>query len=1017
MQSLYHSPQQQQQQKQIQAELPQSMQSGGVRRNLFSKFKRVAKAVKTAAVTTSKSEIFRREAPDAKPGLYQYQPQLHQQPSSHFALYPVADGGGGSDSSKALAGGWAPEKPTSTPNPRHTLSVVTPIDDSGRILPFSQPGPRQRSLTQQPQAMSPITRVYSDNIAQSRSIEISRGLAPSDVAANNSNSSIGRNASTSSASMLADPNSRTAVSHMHAAHDSQPSNVPSVGSPAHLKRKSPVVSHSSSVISSTSTASGPLSGYQTGAANRSYDMSGDLRRSISPISQPAALPHSARSADAIPSLMTAAAAATAANSSFPSVSAPNATVKKMSRSAFDIYPRRDRSMTLPSDANMIGSNSASNLSSSSGLSMPPPPLPPRSAPKSVVRLRSYSVMPQNQASCRQTAPQLPPVGTERLDLSISGSPLFDPIAVGDLGQSAGEHIHEQAIQNLSMADLLSGLVTKESASIGDLQLPPPAKVDSAEKTAESLTSASVAIQNIGSLGADAAGDASKVSTPSEVMVDPQYLSVMINSDKLKSYLKQVSDDEQKAEYRAMVSAIERREIANEQSRQDCIGLLQPAGSQPMEANQDGGKEPGSKTMGANNDSGVQVDDDYRGLGAMVFNSRSRSGRLKSSSDADTCTSASISASTSHLSLPAISASSSGHCASDILASSVGSPPSPFSFSHSRYSLINQDGSLNLASFQFDQLEGYQKQLSGSMGSLATQLGSLPQRSESKITERLSRRHQEGTGSSAAAGSAGGSGSGNGWFWSSLASSGDHRERSMSPPARSPRLAFGLSSGTGDRSDSFHAGDHAVRQTKLMRRVRRQQQHQSFAFGSSSASGDHLAAVVPAMAASSIGVFAYTGATSDGAGGAGGIHQQRVSESNSSCDGDRSSNSRRPSNSLAANPVYRRLSDNTSVDSQQSHMLLGHARLGVSSGSGNDYSPMRSNQYLDGGSSSRPLQRLMSLGTFGGETPFELVYRNSMASMSLEQALTLVEGTTDIEGGLQRNSQHTHRHRRLHKRSA
>ncbi|KAJ2233434.1 hypothetical protein IWW45_004175, partial [Coemansia sp. RSA 485] len=1019
-QDIYHPHLQQQQQQQepllqqSQAQSQQPLQPSGVRRNLFNRFKRVAKAVKTAAAASSKSEVFRKESPDTKPGLYQYQPQLQQQQQSpHFTLYPVTDSGSNGEKNNISVGGWSPEKPVSVPNPRHTLSV-TPGDDTGRILPFSQPGPRQRSLTQQPQTLSPIARVYSESIAQSRSIETSRGPPPSSDAVNNSSSSFGLNASSSSTTSL-DPNSRSSASRIHIAHDRQPSNVQPMGSPTRLQRKSPVVSHSSSIVSSASAASGPMpGGYQINAVNRSYDMSGDRHhRPTSPSTQLPVHPLSARSADAIPSMKTATTAV-----AFPSVATPIvAANSKMSQSAFDIYPRRDRSMTLPSDTNRVGSNSASNLSS--GPPMPPPPLPPRSAPKSAPRLRSYSAMPQNQV-VPHLPPMLPCVGTEKLDLTISGSPLFKPSADSSQGLSAGEHIHEQAISNMSMADLLSGLASKDSASIDDLQLPPPAATSGLAKSSGNLAVdlSSDAIRNDSSTGVDAFRDASKVSTPSEVMVDPPYLSMMINSDKLKSYLKQVSDDEQAAEYQAMVNAMKKQESSKEQRRSDCVDLLQ-TDSEIAQIDRTDSKESVAKHTAANNDSGVQVDDGYKGLGAMAYDSKSHDARLKNSSDAETCTSASISASASHLSLPAVSA----HSDHDILTSSLGSPPSPFSFSHSRYSLINQDGSLNLASFQFDQLDGYQKQLSGSMGSLGAQPGSLPQRSESKIADRLSRRYHDGVSGGMVAG---GSSNASGWFWSSLVSSTDARERSTSSPpaARSPRLAFGLNGNPGDRSDSFHAGDHANRQTKLMRRVRKQQQqqqqqlNQSFAFGSSSASGD-FSSMVPPMANSSIGVFAYTGTNSDG----NHHQQQRVSESNSSCDGERGSGSRRPSNSLAPtsmvmNPVHRRLSDNTSVDSQhsssrQSHALFAHNRLGGINVGSDCSTYMKSGLHQE----KRPLQRLMSLNSFNGESPFDLVYRNSMASMSLEQALTLVEGTTDIENGLQKSNQHVSRHRRLHKRSA
>ncbi|KAJ2805590.1 hypothetical protein H4S07_003982, partial [Coemansia furcata] len=121
-----------------------------------------------------------------------------------------------------------------------------------------------------------------------------------------------------------------------------------------------------------------------------------------------------------------------------------------------------------------------------------------------------------------------------------------------------------------------------------------------------------------------------------------------------------------------------------------------------------------------------------------------------------------------------------------------SPPSPFSFGHSRYSLINQDGSLNLISYEFDQLDGYQKRLSNSAGSLNGSNGG----EGTKAADRLSRKQT----------------SESGWFWGSLASSSpDVHGRSVSPSARFSRVPFGPT--------AADAADPGNRHSKLMRKGR------------------------------------------------------------------------------------------------------------------------------------------------------------------------------------------------------
>ncbi|KAJ2780381.1 hypothetical protein GGI15_003556 [Coemansia interrupta] len=895
----------------------QQQQTGKVRRNIFNGFRRVAKAVKTAAVATSRSEVFRKESisqlyqPPAMMSSRTEQPQRQVQPQPQFALYP-----GVAASPTIASGNWTNEHPESMAySPRRTTMPAAASTDShaSRVLPISQPGPRQRSLTQQA-PVSPIARLYSEGSAPSRSIDIQRTADTSEHTA--SSAVLGSGLPYSRPS---DPPARV-------------SPLTNALSPSRFRQRlSPDASHSS-INSSAST--GSMQAYHLGATNRSYDLSQSRR-------QPAT-PHTARSADAIPR-MTSPVTTTAA------LSKPAAPI-------LDAYPKRDRSMTLPSEpsntyrqANMLNS-------------LAPPPLPPRSAP----RLRSYSGMPPSAHNAQQLPLPLT-LGPEKIELSISGSPLFKPKADEDRVHSAGEFIHEQAVQNMSLADFSrdpSGNGSSSSNGSSEdhlmLQLPPPAAVPdlSTEKA--------------------------------EVMVDtPQYVSMMINSDKLKSYLKQVSDGEQAAEYQSMIRAMEAHEMTKSTSRNRQSVVLDAAADK-------------SETPAANNDSGVQVDDSQpTGLGGMMLatqntfafagNVGSEHGSMERIDDSkhmaairESGSTTSLSASTSRFSLPVVSNSSSNGGMAEP-ASIVGSPPSPFSFSHSRYSLINQDGSLNLASFQFDQLDGYQKRLSGSMGSLGSNANapgsSLPQRSESKITDRLTRRGNNGEG---------------GWFRSTLAlsSSENHRERSTSPPplvpARSPRLPF--SSSTGDRLDIYTPDGNVARQSKLMRKARKPS---SFALSTGSGGSGELPAMMGGSAGVPLGVFNFSMSMD----GQQARQQPRVSESSYS-GGERSNSSRRPSQTLypsfSVHPVNRRPSDNTSIASQHSLYRPNNSS--------------RTHIFAD-----KPSQRLMYLGDI---SPFDMVYRSSVGSMSLEQALTLVEGTTDPTNSQQQQQQsRMSRHRRLHKRSA
>ncbi|KAJ1959452.1 hypothetical protein GGI12_004331 [Dipsacomyces acuminosporus] len=150
--------------------------------------------------------------------------------------------------------------------------------------------------------------------------------------------------------------------------------------------------------------------------------------------------------------------------------------------------------------------------------------------------RPRSVTSPADASFRPVAsPQniLSPVRLEKLDLDFSGSPLFEPSKGESIGHDAGSRILKAAQKNLSA----NTIGTKE---LHDQMVPKG--------------------------GSDAGGDddgdnKSTVSSSasSEVIIDPQYHSVVMNSDKLNLYLSQVADKGEAAEVDKMIQGLESRE--------------------------------------------------------------------------------------------------------------------------------------------------------------------------------------------------------------------------------------------------------------------------------------------------------------------------------------------------------------------------------------------------------------------------------------------------------------------------
>ncbi|KAJ2870445.1 hypothetical protein GGH93_005561 [Coemansia aciculifera] len=276
-----------------------------------------------------------------------------------------------------------------------------------------------------------------------------------------------------------------------------------------------------------------------------------------------------------------------------------------------------------------------------------------------------------------------------------------------------------------------------------------------------------------------------------------------------------------------------------------------------------------------------------------------------------------------------------------------SPPSPFSFGHSRYSLINQDGSLNFISYEFDQLDGYQKRLSNSAASLNGSEGA-------KGSERLSRKQNLESG----------------WFWGSLASSStDAHGRNVSPPARLSRVPFGPA--VADAADSGN------RHSKLMRKGRGSSKQEN-------GSGD-------------LGLMLQ-----GSSGGRAGGHERNHSTSTTHSVLSAAASVPRNSESSGGGRNSSSGASRQAILQQQSYSHMS-TPLTLLYRQASDNNPVVDNRLL------RPTP---------GVNPFDQVYHSSIASMSLEQALTLIEGTTVGDTQAAGNTAAVpSRHRRMHKRSA
>ncbi|KAJ1734280.1 hypothetical protein LPJ61_001157 [Coemansia biformis] len=624
-----------------------------IRRNLLSGFRRVAKAVKTAA----RSDPPRRPGADAQNSRHDATAvaatttrgsigpasilHLHmdaQPPGSRFSLYSAAD-----------------------QSPRGSVMTVATDGYQAHV----QPASRQRSLTRQ---VRPRTHTQQQQIPQrTHSHYGDLGRVPT---------------STSLASMGG--------------------------------------------ISSASSSVEAIHGHAPGDLARPL-----LVRAVHPVRFGAA----------------AAAAATTAPTPTAPLSADAVTVFKMqhqdgSSITAPTRKRRDRSMTMPSAARSHQAlQQPRRISRKTSV--------PQSGANAELKWLAQNIATQSAAATAAVA-----AGPEKLMVDLRVSPLLKPATGDSLGHSAGTRIQRQATRNLS------GSSMKDAGHSGEMLLlplmPSPADTTAAagSQTLSARSSQDVpgdaplahmlqrgqANRSTGSpIAADGHSTGSCSGASSEVAIDPLYASVAMNEDKFRLYLRQLSDgdetDAQSPEKRRTASSVE---------------------SMPP------------------NDSGVHVNErrTSRGRGSVYAARRITGSASQSTSDLHR-----------HVGLAGYTASLLGASASrsslPIAEARVGSPPCPFSFSHSRYSLVNQDGLLNLANYHFEQLDGYQRRLSAS----ASSAGSPPGRSESNIAERLARKNADG----------------GGWFWGAL----------DAPSA----LASSSSSASGSGS--------AMRQRRLTRRPRKQ----------------------------------------------------------------------------------------------------------------------------------------------------------------------------------------------------
>ncbi|KAJ2559754.1 hypothetical protein EV175_000186 [Coemansia sp. RSA 1933] len=676
-----------------------------------------------------------------------------------------------------------------------------------------------------------------------------------------------------------------------------------------------------------------------------------------------------------------------------------------------LYPTRSRSMTIPSKDDPDGDARV-------------PALAPRLPRKASV---PQSSMAQRVAFLSANTPGSP------ADDDVIGMPSFEPLMDGSVGRSAGDLIHKQAVHNISSTDL--NVNTRSNGSLGSRS------VASAASSEDLLTTVPLS-RILYTSHANGAGSAPQPSSPVnqtsrfsmsdppyQLTIDPNYMNMMEEAERRQQ-------EQEQAKIRRKNRESERIDIYD-------VLVQGPNGYVLADTQQEAGDY---EHRVPENDSGIRVDDHQQ---QQQYQQQHKKPDTVSKAEAV------LSVSPSHDQEPGLTAGSSlsiqthgsvSEGQTSMVTSAEGSfhpgsPASPFSFNHSRFSLINQDGSLNLASFDFSQLDGYQKRLSsiGSMGSPPPQLQqhqnplSLQRSESSRIVDRLTRKTNSNSND----------GSGSGWFWGAL-SSDSPPDRAFSPPSvQSPTRTRSLAVASASLTPVNIDAAIGLKKTRLVRKARRpqqqqQQQLQTTSFSKSKTELGMWHDVSDARASMDV---------QDGRPSASsGLHSRRshsIGTSNSSTTShavvaprtsDSSIGSNNTSNSATNrrqfHPHYTSLhtsaaahrgilrpgdnnNNNVSTDGSRNRfpiVISAESSLG-SSGNG-------------GGGGGRRRMRLMNVPR--NYVPFDVLHSKSPASMSLENALTLVEGGSAHESqqsvggeGISNAAvrQHSRHHRsRLHKRS-
>ncbi|KAJ2077133.1 hypothetical protein H4R24_005313, partial [Coemansia sp. RSA 988] len=497
----------------------------------------------------------------------------------------------------------------------------------------------------------------------------------------------------------------------------------------------------------------------------------------------------------------------------------------------------------------------------------------------------------------------------RIELRIPHSPLMKPTTQASVGRSAGTRIQRQAVRNLSGEPLTKVM----DDMLAMQQLPSPADTTagnalaSMDSSLEALERTPLSRMLAGSMATDAVAPGGL----SEVALEAHHASAAMHSGGLSHYLK-LSADTSECSSPAQASVAFNR-----------VNLAQSLDGDVRAATRARGVE-----LRSIHDSGVQV---HRHAAGSVSTSESELVRVLPRDSASVHGPSAYASQQSLHGPSAFASQQSLPLGRDVRAAL---PPSHFSFGHSRYSLINADGSLNLINFQFDQLDGYQKRLSATGSNVA----SPPHSSEAGLGGRLLRKNADG-----------------GWFWGGaedgFAADAGGRQRRLT---RKPRKQTPLSPPRARTETVLPAGLLQLQPLSVnlwtpnsdaRRRPRASASITSSHTRSPSASTTHSSAIAaPRASEGSVGAW--------------------------------SSASRRPSQQMSVYP-------------------LSDARPG---------------------SVATRWPRLMQMAP--ESVPFDAIYQCSAAAMTLDQALTLVEGSS-LRSPPSSNSQLASKlhHRRLHKRSA